>query len=321
MGKKSPWHTDEEFAAAFEKDGPSVMARDSRIALSNIYHRRRRVEKRLDRRLVAPGAGSTHPVFTPACEYPSRVPFKLQNGVVLIGSDAHYWPTERTAGHRAFVQLARELQPAAIVVNGDLIDGARISRHPPIGWDHTPTVAEERDEVEDRLTDLEKAAPKARRFWELGNHDYRFENKLAAQAPQFEGVPGFSLKEHFPKWELGISLWVNDQVVIKHRFKGGVHATHNNTLWAGKTMVTGHLHSLKVTPFSDYNGIRWGVDSGTLAEPYGPQFHYSEDNPLNHRSGLIVLTFHQGQLLWPEIVRIVDKDSFDFRGKIYKLAA
>jgi hypothetical protein len=34
---------------------------------------------------------------------------------------------------------------------------------------------------------------------------------------------------------------------IKHRFKGGMHAPQNNTLWAGVTMVTGHLHSQKVT--------------------------------------------------------------------------
>ena len=58
-------------------------------------------------------------------------------------------------------------------------------------------------------------------------------------------------------------LRVNGNVVIKHRMKGGIHAAHKNTLHAGTTMVTGHLHSLKVTPFSDYNGTRWGVDTGT----------------------------------------------------------
>ena len=109
--------------------------------------------------------------------------------------------------------------------------------------------------------------------------------------------------------------------MIKHRGpKGGVHATHNNTIAAGKTMVTNHLHSLKVTPYDDYNGTRFGVDTGTLADPNGPQFlDYSEDNPKNHRSGFAVLTFRRGVLMWPEIVAVVDKDHVQFRGELIKV--
>ncbi len=64
-------------------------------------------------------------------------------------------------------------------------------------------------------------------------------------------------------------------MIIKHRYKGGVHATHNNTVSSGVSICTGHLHSLKVTPYSDYNGVRYGVDTGTLAETDGPQFTYA----------------------------------------------
>ena len=114
------------------------------------------------------------------------------------------------------------------------------------------------------------------------------------------------------------SCWINDDVVIKHRLKGGVHATHNNTLSSGRTMVTGHLHSQKVTPYSDYNGTRWGVDCGTLADTEGEQFrNYTEDSPLNWRSGFAILTFNNGKLLPPEIVQVWDKDSVTFRGKVY----
>jgi hypothetical protein len=60
-----------------------------------------------------------------------------------------------------------------------------------------------------------------------------------------------------------VSLGGNPLRSSKHRMKGGIHAAHNNTLHAGTTMVTGHLHSVKVTPFSDYNGTRWDVDTGT----------------------------------------------------------
>ena len=88
---------------------------------------------------------------------------------------------------------------------------------------------------------------------------------------------------------------------------------------SGKTVVTGHLHSLKTTPWSDYNGTRYGVDTGTLAAPYGPQFGYQEDNPRNHRSGFAVLTFDKCRLLWPELVHVIDETAgeVEWRGKVY----
>jgi len=106
-------------------------------------------------------------------------------------------------------------------------------------------------------------------------------------------------------------------VVVKHRYKGGIHATHNNTVGSGKTIVTGHLHSLKVTPYSDYNGTRYGVDTGTLADTDGPQFvDYLEDSPTNWRSGFIVLTFKDGELLYPEIVQKFSDNHIQFRGQV-----
>jgi hypothetical protein len=115
-----------------------------------------------------------------------------------------------------------------------------------------------------------------------------------------------------------MSVWATPDVVIKHRWKGGTHATHANASLSGKTMVTGHLHSLKVTPFNDYNPFtRYGVDTGTLAHPNGPQFAYGEDNPLNHRSGFVILSFSEGKLLMPEIVQVWgDEGQVEFRGQI-----
>jgi hypothetical protein len=82
------------------------------------------------------------------------------------------------------------------------------------------------------------------------------------------------------------------------------------------------LHSLKVTPFSDYNGVRFGVDTGTLAEIDGPQFtDYMEDNPANWRSGFAVLTIHKGRLLWPELVHRYAHDKIEFRGQVIDVEA
>ena len=171
------------------------------------------------------------------------------------------------------------------------------------------------------MGEIEEEAKKARYnvklIWTLGNHDARFESRLAANAPQYEQVKGFSLKDHFPAWQPCWSCWPTDDVVVKHRWKGGIHATHGNTSMSGKTMVTGHLHSLKVTPYTDYNGSRYGVDTGCLAEIDGPQFmDYLEDAPVNWRSGFAVLTFKDGKLLWPELVHKWAENQVEFRGQI-----
>lgn len=164
------------------------------------------------------------------------------------------------------------------------------------------------------MTEIAKAAKNAELIWPLGNHDARMELRIAADIPELGGLYGTSLKDHFPEWHPCFSAWVNRDVVVKHRFRGGIHATHNNVLWAGKTIVTGHLHSQKVTPLTDYNGTRWGVDAGCIADPFGPQFLYCEDSPRNWRSGFCVLTFENGVLLPPELVTVWEDGVIVFRG-------
>ena len=102
--------------------------------------------------------------------------------------------------------------------------------------------------------------------------------------------------------------------MIKHRYHNGIHAAYNNALKAGMSIVTGHLHRLAVTPWADYNGRRWGVDTGTLANPHGPQFDYAENNPSPHTSGFAVLTFKDGMLLPPELCEVLDEKAY-FRGE------
>jgi hypothetical protein len=87
-------------------------------------------------------------------------------------------------------------------------------------------------------------------------------------------------------------------------------------MWSGKSINNGHLQSLKVTPLTEYNVTRFGVDCGTLAEPHGPQFSYLEDNARNWRSGFIRLKFIEGRLMWPEQVHILDEGRVEFRGEI-----
>lgn len=246
-----------------------------------------------------------------------RYQLDVPDGTVLVGSDGHYWPGKATPSHRAFVYLVKKLKPQAVVINGDAFDGASISRFPPIGWENVPTVAEELEAVKLRLGEISSASPEGcKRVWTLGNHDARFETRLATVAPEYADVEGIHLKDHFPWWTPAWSCEINNSVIVKHRFKGGVHAAHNNTLWSGRSIVTGHLHALKVTPLADYNGVRFGVECGTMADPQGPQWSYCEDNPKNWCQGFVVLTFREDKLLWPEVCHVIGPDAVEFRGEV-----
>jgi hypothetical protein len=310
---------DQDFINLFKTHGAAETARIIGTTERNVYKRRQRIEQAQGAEIPAPQNTTRW-----ASQYPKRLPIEISDGIVMIGSDCHYWPDVITAAHRGFVELCKRLEPKIVILNGDAFDAARAGRHPRIGWEQSPTMKQEREAVLDRTHEIIAATPKAAHIWTIGNHDLRYESKLSANVPEMEGLPNTTLQDLFPFWDFAVSVWINDQVVVKHRFKGGIHATHNNTLWAGKTIVTGHLHSLKVTPLSDYNGTRWGIDTGTLADPAsntegGPQFHYNEDNPQNHRSGFIVLSFKDGQLLWPEVCNVIDQDHVSFRGEVIKV--
>jgi len=300
--------TDDQIVAAWKIHGtPSSVGEALGISPRALHDRRRKIEKdrgiQLESRTVAGGH------LKDQSHNPTMREMSIGDGYVLVGSDAHYFPGIVSTAHRAFVKLCKEIKPVCVVQNGDVFDGSAISRFPRIGWDKKPTVIQELKAVKERLDEIEAVAPK-NLVWTLGNHDARFETFLAAHAPEYEGVKGFHLKDHFPMWAPCWGLRINGNVVVKHRWANGLHAVYNNTLRSGVTFVTGHLHSLKVTPWSDYNGTRYGVDTGTLAAPYGAQFvDYTEHNPVNWRSGFVVLRFKDGRVLWPQIVQVLDEDA------------
>lgn len=320
--------TEAEFIELWKthKGSAAAVAKVTGTSHRQIHYRRRGIEARTGLPLISEAPAAKHyENRAPSPTAHKRINLGIENGCVLVFSDAHFWPGIRTTAFKALLWAIQEFKPAAIICNGDALDGAAISRHDPLGWEKTPSVIQELKATQAALGEIEEAAKAARHNVKLiytwGNHDQRFAMRLASNAPQFANVHGFRLEDHITEWEFGMSCWPTDDVVVKHRYKGGIHATHNNAVGSGKSIVTGHLHSLKVTPFADYNGNRFGVDTGTLAEPYGPQFAYGEDNPLNHRSGFAVLTIFNGRLLWPELVHKINEGDVEFRGEVIDVSA
>ena len=216
------------FITIFESVGAQETAKRLNLDVRNVYHRRTRIENRIGRQLTSPNRPDI--ATRQGIEHPRWLERKVQDGIVLVGSDAHYWPGIVSTAHRAFVHFAKKYLPKIIVMNGDVMDGASISRFASIGWEKRPTLIDELRACQERLGEIEKVRGNAELIWPAGNHDGRFSTRLATVAPEYAKVHGVALKDHFPYWEPCWSVKINEDVVIKHRFKGGIHAPHNNTL-------------------------------------------------------------------------------------------
>jgi hypothetical protein len=312
-------YSDKEFIDAWKRLGsPAAVAQALGLNLRGVYARRNAVEEKhgviLD--TVTVGHGGRPKIVTP--KLGARAISENVTGTVIVASDLHAWPGDRSVAFAALVELVKELQPVLVIANGDSVDMASISRHPPIGWQSVPTVLEELDAAKELHAELENAAPSGTPLvWLYGNHCLRFNSRLAAEAPEFRGVPGTSLEDHFAAWDFAMSMHLNRNTVVFHSFHNGVHAAYNNTVKSGVTTVTGHTHRLQAVQWADYNGLRWGIECGTLSE-FGPEqakFAYALDRPVNWSQGFAVLTYDRaGRLLEPEFCRVLDGTAY-FRGQ------
>ena len=309
--------SDDEFIQLFTRHGATKTAKILKTSERGVYSRRRRLEE------AYPHISA--PTKVAPKEYPWRIPLSLKNATVIIGSDFHIWPGETSTCLRAFKKLTADIRPDAVILNGDVMDFPRISRHPQ-NWESAPDPQEEIEAAQDHLSDIVSAGKRgASKVWTLGNHDSRFEGMIANALPQFRGIKGVHLSDHFGAWQKAMSCFINEGVeggatMVKHRWKSGINAPRANTLNGGVSMVTGHLHRQAVSPISDYNKFdRYGVDSGCVADKDHKAFLYAEDAALDWRSGFAVLTYRDGRLMYPELVSKWDDTHVQYRGQLIRV--
>lgn len=224
------------------------------------------------------------PVLTP--EEPIRT--------VLAGGDLHAWPGAPSLMWQAFIKIAKKIKPDAIILNGDILDGASISRYQKLLHSQAPKITEEIDAVKEHL----KMLPKVKhQIWTMGNHDIRLDNYLANLAPEVSDYAG-SFTTHFRDWTFCHSAFINN-TEYRHRFRSGIHASWNNALHSGISIVCSHTHQLQVIAVRNRNGTHYGVELGMLASNDHPAFEYAEFAPNRSCSGFGVIRYDEDFNIMP----------------------
>jgi hypothetical protein len=319
MTKPHKYSDDQFIKVWMELKSAAKVSRHLGMDLRGVNSRRVKIQSKYGITLPSTHGNAQYKMTIP--EDKVRIQVEMSDGVFVVFSDAHYFPGLISTAHRALCKLLPTIKPRMLIANGDILDGTSISSHARIGYEARPTVQQELEAVQERLGELEKACKggNTKFLRTIGNHCVRFDSKLSGFVPQYEGVKGFTLDDHLPGWKSCWSVMINDDVMVKHRWHNGVHATYNNILKGGTSFFTGHLHALGMSRWSDYNGTRYGVDTGTLADPWGSQFGYMEDNPRNWRQGFAVGTIKDGKLMPPELCEVIDEDHVWWRGEKIKV--
>ena len=133
----SPKVSEEEFIKLFRQyASPSKIAEILDVNIRAVYYRRKRIEKArgIDLLSLSPPQKVLQDNLNAqiGLKIPRSLFFEVENGTVIVASDCHYWPGEATLAHKALVKLIKELKPKAVILNGDVLDGARVSRHDPL---------------------------------------------------------------------------------------------------------------------------------------------------------------------------------------------
>jgi predicted phosphodiesterase len=232
-------------------------------------------------------AGKLNPFELPESYADKFEPFEINQSNGLIISDLHF-PYQDNQAITEALKYGQKKKVNFILINGDLLDFAAISRHERDWRQRLPH--EEFEAVRTFLKTLRKAFPKARIVYKLGNHDERWEKWLFVKAPELFDDPEFKLEVRLKLAELKIEI-VKDKQPIKigkltvlhgHELtggSGGVNPARATFLKTLDSVLVGHYHKTSQHTEASMYGDVFSVNSqGCLC---GMNPHYMPINKWN----------------------------------------
>lgn len=181
-------------------------------------------------------------------------------GKTAVLCDIHLGVHDKQALIAAMNYIRRE-KVDTIILNGDTIDGAKISRHAKSL--HQPKFTQELELAKTFLTGLRSDFSKARILFKLGNHEDRLYDYMMKNADELAGLIDFNRLLNLEN--LGIEL-VESTAFIKHpgtyivhghemKISGGVNPARSLLLKAFDNTVMGHVHKSTSSSGKNLSGV------------------------------------------------------------------
>lgn len=228
-------------------------------------------------------------------------PYIISQSKTLIISDLHF-PYQDNEAITLALNYGLEKKVDCILINGDLLDFATISRHEK-DFRHR-SVAEEFEAVRTFLFALRENFPKAKIVFKLGNHDERWEKWLYVKAPELFDCNDFQLEVLLKLGELRIDI-VKDKRPIKigkltvlhgHELaggSGGVNPARSTFLKTLENVLVGHYHKTSEnTEATMYGDVITTRSMGCLC---GMNPMYMPINKWNHGFAYVELDMKSGE--------------------------
>jgi predicted phosphodiesterase len=176
-------------------------------------------------------------------------PYEIKQSRILIISDLHF-PYQNNEAITLALDYGKEKKVDCIILNGDVMDQANISRHER-DW-RARSIAEEFEAVRVFLKSLRLHFPKTKIVWKLGNHEERWEKFLYNKAPEIFDVNDFQLEVLLKLGELKIEIVKDKRPIILGKLTvlhghelmgmGGVNPARATFTKTMEDTLVGHYH-------------------------------------------------------------------------------
>ena len=205
-------------------------------------------KKVIDKSLFRPARTSTD-YLLPESYANEYTPFEIKQSRILIISDLHF-PYQNNEAISLALDYGKEKKVDCILINGDLIDFATISRHEK-DWRHR-NVVQEFEAVKVFFKTLRTHFPQTKIVYKYGNHDERYEKYLYAKAPEIFDMPEFQLEIILKLGELKIDIVKDKRPIIVGKLTvlhghelfgmGGVNPARATFTKTMEDTLVGHYH-------------------------------------------------------------------------------
>lgn len=119
-----PKFTDKEFIELFQNSKSLIeFATSHGMDLRSVKRRRRKIEEKFKIALKTLSDNSRFQHLQTAHRHTPRLNLGIENGTVLVFSDAHFYPGIHSTVFKGLLWAIKELNPVAVIANGDVFDG------------------------------------------------------------------------------------------------------------------------------------------------------------------------------------------------------